>query len=73
MKDITFLTEYNQKFEKGMIDLDNYIDKILPLKNFGMLCQVLHEILISEKEFNRLIEYERLLFPKFVERIEDKN
>lgn len=58
--------------EKELRNTGFHIEKIVPLNTFTQLCNVLHEVIIDDREFNKLVQYEHLTYPNFEALIKEK-
>ena len=50
---------------------DHYVDKVLPIKSMVQACDILHEVISNEKDYNRLVQYEQAIYPLLEKRVGD--
>eukprot|EP00347_Sterkiella_histriomuscorum_P007668 403348032 len=63
LKQVTTLKDTQINNEKEMRLTDYYLDKIQPLKSFTQICEVLQDVIVYEREFNKLVAYEQKKYP----------
>ena len=59
IKDLDVFKDYQVKNEEYHASTDYYLHKILPIKQLTQTCGILENIIVYEKEFNKLIRFEK--------------